>query len=235
MAGKEIGMTVQQQKAHQDLLRFYETVSAPGVSGASQHQGPGFISHRDEMQDCPFTPGFGVLAPSEGALRGVDPNVMTRATLNDPTIRAAIQQAVHERFLRDGFTTHQQQSGQGSAVKRQVWDLETKGAAFACTAAMHRVGMTDELLAGYNSEIHGIYVAHQRSAALVGAEVVCCMLTLGWSYCCSGFHEICYRNPARHAELEAAVTRFNAELTQKSIPLTFRLDSNKQTMRVTLQ
>lgn len=188
------------------------------------------------MQNRPFNQGFGDLAPPEHPLRGVAPSVITRATFNDPAVSAAIQQAANDRFLRDVSHYQQQQSAQGNAVKLQVWELDNKGAAFNCTAAMRRVGMTDELLAVYNAEIHGAYMEYEKSAAFIGAEIACCVLTLGWSVLCvTCWYDECHRYPSQRAAVGAAVGLINTRLNQNDIPLTFRFEPIGRTARVTLQ
>lgn len=90
-------------------------------------------------------------------LHGVSPGQFHRAMHNDPAVALAIQQAADRQYSHAISTHQQQQSAQGSGVKLQVWELDTKGAAFNCTPEMRRLGMTDTLLARYNDELLQIY------------------------------------------------------------------------------
>ena len=100
---------------------------------------------------------------------------------------------------------------------------------------MRWLGMTDAMLARYNEELMQIYRDGKLSPEMQKIELLVCCLTLGLgSFPCCLYLE-CYAEPRRKVALGEAVRRFNDELLQQGIPLTFRFEPINQILRVTLQ
>jgi len=168
-------------------------------------------------------------------LHVMSPGQFNRVMHNDPAVAVAMQQAADQQYSHAVSTHQQQQSARGGGVKLQVWELDTKGAAFNCTQEMRQLGMTDAMLARYNEGLLQIYRDGKLSPEMQKIALLVCCLTLGWGFlpCC--LYLECYAEPRRKVALGEAVRQFNDELLQQGIPLTFRFEPINQTLRVTLQ
>ena len=252
-------MTPDQKKFTDGFYKFYEEQGIPiqpavnyGSRTDPECYGTGIELPPHSSASTP------PLSAPHHPLRGISQATFQTATIRNPAVSVAIQQAADRDFvdavtlgqqrasmaireatgrqLVDDATLRQLRAHRDHPVVFQAWELNNSTGGFTWTTAIGHAGLVIERLKGYEEEFRRVYKEEYcESNASKWYCLTVGVLTLGWAYlpCCM-YHE-CHKKPKGMKLLHRTAEQFNAELREDGINIAFRFEPINEKLRVTLQ